>query len=415
MPTFAVEVSTPSSKREKLLREAKTQQELIDSLIKQRYTIISISEIAEQAKTERKSFFQTLKKVFGKKNYTKDLSIATRQLATLLGAGISIITSFKIILESSPKKYPLRESFQAILDGLNEGDSLTSVMAKYPEIFSTYYRGLVDLGMNTGKLQETMNALAGDLEKDLNIRNRIVATTTYPMFTFIIAAVLNTVLFIGVLPKIVSVISDLNVPLPLITRFLMLLTDYVCKPGFVTVTLAILLFVFYQAALYLKTPLGKHHYDVISLYMPIIGKVKRTIYAERFCRSLGVLIKYGVHVQEAINITGQICNNSYMDQKLIQPLSDGIEEGRYFADILADMRILPSIVTQMAIAGEATGDIGSTLIETSNIFESDIDAELQRLLTLLEPAMIIMMSVMVLSIILAIMLPITQVIRTIGQ
>ncbi len=414
MPTFTVHAVTPEGKRIKILRESPSQQELVDSLLMQNYSVLNVTEELTPAKEPIK-ISQIFKKLFEKKDYTKELAIATRQLATLLGAGINIIVAIRIIIDSSPAKFPLKEALVEMEQGLQRGEKLEGIMEQFPYVFSPYYRGLVTLGMNTGNLKEALDTLATDMERDLDIRNKIIAAVTYPVFTFSLAVVLNIFLFIAVLPKIIAVIRDLNVDLPLPTILLMGVMDYVCNPAFLLIASIIMIFVFYQLSIYVRTPMGKYNYDTLMLHMPLLGNIKRIVYSERFCRSLGILLYYNVPIQDAITVTGQICNNSYMDHKLIYPLGDAIEEGRYVADTLISLRKLPPVVTQMVVAGEATGDLGGALIQASNIFKNDLSANLQKLLTLIEPFMIIVMSAMVLSVILAIMLPIYQVMQQFGQ
>ncbi len=413
MPDFLVHVVTPDGKKVKIVREAPAQQDLVDNLLIKGYSIISVTETSPSTyKVERLS--SNVKDLFKKKNYYQDLAIATKQISTLLGAGITLVNSFHILINSAERNYPLREPFLALYNGLSEGRRPDKVMEEFPHVFSVHYRGLVALGLSTGTLKEAFDSLADDMEKEITIRKKVIAAITYPLFTFATAFLLNLALFIFVLPKIVGIISELDVTLPLITRVLMTVMDYVCNPYFVVLTVLIAGFIFYQFTNYIQTPVGKYNYDHIKLRLPLFGHINRTVYSERFCRSLGLLLKYNVPVQEAIFITGKICSNSFMEQKLIYPLMDAVEQGEFLTEALNATRLLPSSAVQMIAAGEATGDIGACLKDASNLFEMELSSSLQKLITMIEPIMIVLMSVFVLSIMMAIMLPLYQVIQQFG-
>lgn len=413
MPDFLVHGISPDGKKVKIVRDAETQQELVDRLLQQGYTILSVNATAQRVHHVENAS-ANIKNLFKKKNYTQDLAVATRQIATLLGAGITFVNSIHILLRSAEKNYSLSGPFLSLYNGLSEGKRPDKIMEAYPEIFSSHYRGLVSLGLNTGTLKEAFDSLADDMERELNIRKKIIAAITYPIFTFVTAFLLNLGLFIFVLPQIVSIISDLDVELPLVTKLLMATMNYICNPYFVFITIFILSIVFYQVYLYGNTPVGKYNFDNIKLRLPLFGGINRTVYSERFCRSLGLLLKYNVPIQEALFITGKICSNSFMEQRLIYPLMDSIEQGKFLTEALNENKLLPSSAIQLIAAGEATGDIGVCLKEASNLFEMDLTTGLQKLITMIEPLMIVIMSAFVLIIMLAIMLPLYQVIQQFG-
>ena len=413
MPDFLVHGISPDGKKTKFVREAEVQQELVDSLFKQGYTILSVEATARRVHHVENAS-TNIRKIFRKKDYTQDLAVATRQIATLLGAGITFVNSLHILLKSAEKNYPLAEPFLGLYNGLSEGKRPDKVMEEYPEVFTSHYRGLVALGLNTGTLKEAFDSLADDMERELNIRKKVIAAVTYPIFTFITAFLLNLGLFIFVLPQIVSIIADLDVELPMVTKLLMAVMNYVCNPYFVSITIFVLVVVFYQVHLYGSTPVGKYNFDNIKLRLPLFGNINRTVYSERFCRSLGLLLKYNVPIQEALFITGKICSNSFMEQRLIYPLMDSIEQGSFLTEALNENKLLPPSAIQLIAAGEATGDIGVCLKEASNLFEMDLTTGLQKLITMIEPMMIVFMSAFVLIIMLAIMLPLYQVIQQFG-
>lgn len=414
MPTFVIQSVAPDGKKQKIVREAPEKQKIIDSLLTQGYSIISIEEITETSHNIRASV-KNFASFFRKRDYSENLAIATRQLATLLAAGITIAEAFNVIIDSADRKDPLKEPLQYLLKGIKEGKRLDKSMEKYPDIFTANYRGVVALGMNTGAIADAFKSLAEDLEKEVSLKKKISAAMTYPTITFFLSLVLNIGLFVFVLPKIVVVIADLNVKLPWITQALMVFMDYLCNPYLVIITLVMIIFAAYQIVCYISTPVGKYNYDFIKLRLPIVGYINRCRYAEQFCRSLSLLIKYGVPIQEAIFISGKIANNSFMEQKLVYPIIDAVSEGIFIADAMKRTGLMPLTSVNLIAAGEATGDISACLKDAAKMLELDLTSALQKSLTLMEPFMIVFMSAFVLSIVLAVMLPIYQIIQNFGM
>ncbi len=412
MPIFSVESIPPGGKKTKSVREAKDKQALIDRLLMEKHSIIGIEELAEAPK-ERFSF-DTLKRFFRKRDYSPELSIATRQLATLLAAGITVTRAFEIMIESAGVGDCLREPFIFILRGINEGKRIDKLMEEFPDVFKPNYRGIVCLGMNTGCLADAFTSLAEDLEKEVSLKRSLSAAMTYPIVTFFLSFVLNIGLFVGVLPKIVDVIADLDTELPWITKALMAIVGYLCNPYLVIISIVLIFFIAYQIFAYVSTPVGKYNFDFMKLRLPVLGYIFRYRYAENFCRSLALLIQYSVPIQEAIFISGKIADNSFMEQKLIYPTIDAVSEGIFIAQAIKKTGLLPVSSVNLLAAGEATGDVSSCLKDAAKMLELDLTTALQRSLTLIEPIMIVSMSMFVLILVLAVMLPIYQIIQNIG-
>lgn len=413
MANFAVHGISPEGKKLRFVREAASEKELTDILRVQGYTILSLKETSN-TQTNIKSTLSDVRMEFGKKSHPQELTVMTRQMATLLGAGINLANALQILVDSSEKKNPLRESFTALMRGVQEGKRPEKVMEQYPHIFSAHYRGLVTLGINTGNLKQAFESLSDDLEKELSIRKKMVSSLTYPVFTFIISLLLNLGLFIGVLPKIVEMISDLDTDIPTLTQWLMFTMDYLTNPWFVSISIIVIIFTSIQIRQYISTPIGRYYFDYLKVRFPVIGPLNTCMFEEKFCRSMSLLLKYAVPLQEALTITNKICANSYMEQRLFFPAIEAVEMGESLTEALEQTAVLQSSVIQMVATGESTGDLSSCLNEASKMFEMELNSSLQSLVTMLEPAMIVFMSVFVLFIILAVMLPLYQVIQNFG-
>ncbi|MCQ2736820.1 MAG: type II secretion system F family protein [bacterium] len=414
MPTFTIQVVGKDGVKKRLVREGPSQQEVTDPILQQGYSIISVEENGQTEETI-KSVTANIKSFFKKRDYSEQLAIATRQLAAMLSSGITIVEALTIMIGSASRRDPLREAFQALLNGLKEGKRIDKIMEDFPHIFTANYRGVVSLGMNTGALANAFTSLAEDLDKEVSMKKKLSAAMTYPAVTFAISLILNICLFVFVLPKIVTVISDLDVELPMITKILMAVMDYVCNPYLVIITLGILMFASYQIFCYVSTPVGKYNFDLIKLRLPVIGYINRCRYAEQFCRSLSLLVQYSVPIQEAIFLSGKISNNSYMEQKLVYPIIDAVNEGVFIAEAMKRTGRMPPLTVSLLAAGEATGDVSSCLKDAAGMLELELSSALQKALTLMEPIMIVIMSFVVLGIVLAVMLPIYQIIQNFGS
>ncbi|MDQ7826269.1 MAG: type II secretion system F family protein [Candidatus Eremiobacteraeota bacterium] len=411
MPYFHIRGLDTRGKRVKFYRESPSEKKLIEDLKNEGFTILAKEEIKSEEGVS------PLLMIAGKsvaRPPVEDLAVATRQLSTILAAGINLPEGLKIIVESSESKSTLREVFREVLASIQQGTRPEAAFRKFPMIFSPQYISLITLGMSTGRLQETLNTLAGDLEKENALRKKIFSALTYPIFTFLFSFLLNGVIFVFILPKIISILLDLKANLPILTKLMYSLTKVASNPIAVIFMLIAAAVIWIQLKYYVATPVGRYNYDMLKLYFPVFGSLNRLIFAERFSRTMGMLCKYGIPIQESITITSKVCGNTFLEEHLFRRLRQEMEEGRHLEEVLAESPFMPQQLTHLVAAGSASGDIADPLRQAAIIYENDIMNSVQKLVTLIEPLMIVFMSAFILITILSIMMPLYHLIQKIG-
>jgi len=428
MPQFHYRAIDKEGKRVKGVLESDDEKTLLDTLKTQGYTALEVLEIKSSAgntafegqpfggaESESPQLLRkTWNRLFCRKISIEELAVATRQLATMLEAGIPVNEGFRIVISSAEKRSPIREVFFEISRLVQQGKSLEKVLSRFPGIFSPHYVSLVAMGLNTGRLQEAMSELSNDLEKEHALRKKIIASLTYPLFVFIFTFVLNGIIFLYIFPQIINVLVELKVDLPFFTRVMVFLTALMTNPLYVAAFFLAVLIVLVQMQYYISTPIGKFNFDRFKLYIPVIGGISRVVFVERFCRTLSLLFKYGIAIQDALIITSNVCANDFLKDSFFRVIINDIHEGTEIDDAMRAHPIIPSHVIHLVAAGVASGELAETLRQAGLLYEMELANRLQRYVTLIEPVMIMLMSALIFLTVISIMLPLYQVIIRLG-
>ncbi|MHC9544358.1 MAG: type II secretion system F family protein [Vulcanimicrobiota bacterium] len=428
MPQFQYRAIDKEGKRVKGVLESNDEKTLLDTLKTQGCTALEVLEIkasvgtaaveaspSDMADSESsQSLRKTWNHLFGRKVSIEELAVATRQIATMLEAGITINEAFRIVISSAEKGSPIKDMFFEISRLVQQGKSLEKVLSRFPKVFSSHYVSLVAMGLNTGRLQETMSELSNDLEKEHALRKKIIASLTYPLFVFIFTFILNSIIFLYIFPQIINVLVELKVDLPFFTRVMVFLVGLMTNPLYVAAFFVALIIVIIQMQYYISTPIGKFNFDRFKLYIPVFGGINRVIFVERFCRTLSLLFKYGITIQDALLITSNVCANDFLKDSLFRVLINDIHEGTEIDDAMRAHRIIPPHVIHLVAAGVASGELTETLRQAGLLYEMELTNRLQRYVTLIEPIMIILMSTVIFLTVISIMLPLYQVIIRMG-
>jgi len=431
MPQFQFRAIDKEGKRVRGVLESYDEKALLDSLKAQGLTALEVAEIrsyaaaaseaaqgdtrdADPSKPPR-TLRSSWNRLFGRKPSLEDLAVATRQLATILEAGIPISEGFRIVISSAGSGSPLSDVFYEINVQIQQGKSLEKVLARFPKVFSPHYVSLVAMGLNTGRLQETMAELSADLEKENALRKKIIAALTYPLFVFIFTFILNGIIFLYIFPQIINVLLELKVELPVFTKVMVFLVDLMTNPLYVVAFIVATIIILMQMQYYISTPIGKFNYDRFKLYLPVFGGINRVLFVERFCRTLSLLFKYGISIQDALIITSNVCANDFLKDSLFRVIINDIHEGIEIDDAMRIHRIIPPHVIHLVAAGVASGELTETLRQAGLLYELELTNRLQRYVTLIEPIMIVVMSVLIFLTVLSVMLPLYQVIIKLGS
>ena len=334
----------------------------------------------------------------------QERAILTRQLATLLTAGLPLIDALAVLIEQTEKK-----SIQSLLAEVREqirgGKALSRALEAFPQDFTTVYLHMVRAGEASGALEGILVRLAEFLDGQLKLKHKVTNATMYPVLMLIVAVAILGFLMVFVVPKITGVFADLHQVLPWPTRFLIAVSDFLTHYWPVLLGGTVLLVGMARRAL--ATSVGRVRADRLLLKMPILGQMTQMISISRLTSTLATMLSSGVQLLDALEVAKHVMNNRVLEQAVSQA-REHIREGQSIAVPLKQSGLFPPLVTHMIGIGEKSGELESMLRRVSEIYDAEVDRTITRLTSLLEPIMILLMGSVVFFIVLAILLPIFE-------
>jgi type IV pilus assembly protein PilC len=339
---------------------------------------------------EKKSLLQV--EITRKKVSRKDLMHFSRQMAVFLRAGIPVIDALDIIREEQPKKSMLAECLTDMIEALRTGTTFTGAARVHPEAFPPFYLGVLEAAELTGNLAAALDEVSRYIERDLEARKKIQSALFYPIVVFLMSIVTVVVLATFVLPKFKKFFSELDATLPLPTRMLLAVTDFVSAswPLIVGGVLVAGLVVGFGP----RTQRGRDIRDRALLKIPVLGDMLRTGIIERFCRTLSSMVRAGVPLPDALAVAANGTNNVVYRTKLEQVRS-AMMQGEGLAGPVARADFMPGAARQMIRVGEETGTLDEQLETSAHYFSTELDFKIARFTNLFEPAVILFMGVVV--------------------
>lgn len=342
----------------------------------------------------------------------RDIAVITRQLATLLRAGIPLVKALNAISDQLEKD-ELKRVISDIRQKVNEGASLASAVREHPEHFSDLYQNMVKAGESSGNLDVVLDRLTEFLDDQIELRGKIIGAMVYPVLMMVVGAILLGLIFTFVIPKVTQLFQDQDAALPWITRLLIGVSDLMSNWVFLlfaipTAAAAITGFIYWK-----NTEDGERIWDNFVLRVPVLGSLIRMIAIARFARTLGTLLASGVPLLTALDIVKNILGN-YRLVEVVDSAREDIEEGESIAEPLRRSGEFPPLVTHMISVGEQSGQLEGMLENVAVSYDQQVDMRIQALTTLLEPLMIIIMGVGVAIIVFAVMMPLLQLNQMIG-
>ena len=321
----------------------------------------------------------------------KELMHFTRQLAVFVKAGIPITEALDIIGDET-SDVALRRTISGMSEDLRNGGTLSDAAAKHPECFPNYYMGILQSAELTGKLDETLDNLAGYLEREVETKAKVVAALSYPMVVMVLAVFTVAVLAGYVLPQFKPLFEELDADLPLPTRMLL----FVATLFSTLIYIPISAFVLFAGTMYwlFKTESGKAPKDKLMLKIPVIRGIVEYAILERFCRILGAMVKAGVPLPEGLKTTIESTDNVVYREQL-EAAQEVMLEGGGFARPLADTGLFPGAAKQMFKVGEETGTLDEQLEVASIYFDRELEGRIKKFTTMFEPIMIVFVGVIV--------------------
>ncbi len=321
----------------------------------------------------------------------KELMHFTRQLSVFVRAGISLTEALEIIGDETTD-LALRRTVSGMLEDLRNGGTLSEAAAKHPETFPKYYVGILGSSELTGKLDESLDSLAGYLERELEARAKVVSALSYPLVVMVLAIVTVAILAGYVLPQFKPLFEELNADLPLPTRMMLGVATLFSELVYIPITATLL----FGSLVYwlFKRPSGKVHKDKLMLKIPIIRGIVEYSVLERFCRILSAMVKAGVPLPDAMRTTTDALDNTVYAKQLGEA-QEVMLEGGGFARPLNDTGLFPGAARQMFKVGEETGTLDQQLEVASVYFDRELTTRIQRFTAMFEPAMIIFVGMIV--------------------
>lgn len=334
-----------------------------------------------------------------------DISVITRQLATLLGAGLPLVPSLATLV--SQTNHPqLKRTLARIKEEVNEGSSLTAGMSFFPQIFSPFYINMVKAGEASGKIGVTLERLADFTEGQQALRTKIRAALAYPLIMFFVGTAVLLFLITYVVPNITKIFEEMHQTLPGITLFLISISSFL-KSFWWLLILAVCVSFYATGYVIRHTRRGQYLKDMIKFKAPLFGQLNRKIAVARFSRTLGTLLESGVPLLTALEIVENVVSNRLMADAIRQAARD-VEEGQSLSQPLSKNDLFTSMVTEMIAIGEQSGNMESMLHRIADAFEAEVAADVMTITSLMEPLMILFMGFLVGFIVVSVLLPIFE-------
>jgi len=345
-----------------------------------------------------------LKKEFGmpQRVKLKDLALFSRQFSTMIGSGLSLLRALNILGEQTENK-KLSTTVLQVRDDVEGGGSLSSSMAKHPKVFQQLFVSLVKAGETGGQLDTVLLRVAESYEKDYKLRQKIKSAMTYPVVVFMIAIVLVTIMLIFIVPTFAAMFTGLGGELPLPTKVLVFLSDkavIIIPLVFVT---SIVSFILYKR-FHKSSAEFRLKADKVKLKIPVFGNLFSKIALSRFSRTLALLMRSGVPVLQALEITADAAGNEVISRAALD-VRDSVREGESIAGPLKNHAVFPPMVVQMISVGEDTGQVDEMLDKVADFFEQEVESTTESLTALLEPLMIAVLGGLVGGMVIALYMP----------
>jgi type IV pilus assembly protein PilC len=396
MPTFAYTARTLSGDLKSSTMDANTREDVVAQLRRQKLIVVKV----DQERTAKRG---------GGKIKTRDIVIFTRQFATMINAGLPLVQALDILSKQSENK-TLKEVTRQVVYDVESGHTVADALGKHPKAFSELYVNMVAAGEAGGILDTILGRLAIFMEKNDALVRKVKGAMIYPGVIISVAVIAITVLLVFVIPTFEQMFASVNLALPMPTRIVIGMSRFLTSYWWAV--LASILGGGFMVKRYYATPSGKLAIDRLMLKLPVLGDVIRKSAVSRFTRTLGTLISSGVSILDGLEITAKTAGNRVIHDAIMQSRSS-IAGGDTIAAPLAKSEVFPPMVISMIAVGEQTGGLDEMLSKIADFYDEEVDAAVSALLSLLEPVMIVFLGVVVGGMVVAMYLPIFDMINAV--
>jgi len=343
---------------------------------------------------------------------TKVLTQFTRQLATLVNAGLPLMRGIEV-LKRQMKDPQMLEALNGISENIAAGGTFSESLTAYPKIFDKLYINMVKAGEAGGVLEVVLGRLAEFAEKSEKIKNKVKGAMIYPIVVLVAAIGITAFLLVAVIPKFQQVFNDMlnGQALPAITQFVIDASEFVQSNG-LQIALGVVAVIVIMKVVG-RTEKGAYFFDALKLRLPVTGTLAQRSAVSKFTRTLGTLLSSGVPILQSLTITRDTTGNRVLTQA-IQNVHDSVKEGESMTQPLAQCKVFPPMVTSMVEVGEETGALADMLTRIANTYDDEVDNAVAGLTAAIEPALIIVLAVVVGTIVIAMFLPMVKIIGTVS-
>lgn len=404
MITFSYQARDASGKIVSGIQDALNEDNAVTSLMSRGLMVLSLQKKAAANRSRKKTW--TVKET--------DLVLFTRQLSTMIEAGISLIQALTALYDQcDPKRQKsLRHIISDVTTRVQGGETFHESIAKHPRVFDRLFVSMVKAGEHGGLLAEILDRLAGFLEASARLRKKVKSAMTYPVIVICIAFAITTFLIVKVVPIFGEIFKDFGSKLPAPTQFLIDLSDFMRGEWYYLI--GGVFAAFFGLRTFLRSSGGKKFADRWKLKLPIFGPLIHKICMSRFSRTFAQLIRSGVPILEVLEIVGGASGNHIVETS-IKGVGEDVEKGDNLSVALAKKPIFPPMMLRMVAAGEATGKIDTMLEKMADFWDEEIEAMLDALTSLIEPLLIVFLGVIVGGIVIAMFLPIFKLNEVVSQ
>ncbi len=374
--------------------DANSEREVMDYLLNKKLYPVSVQQ-------KKSGLSQDIDLPFLNRIKTKDLVIFYRQLAVMIEATLPLVQSLKIISDQieNPKLKKVVEDLSISVEG---GEKFSQALSKHKNVFSHFFISMIKSGETSGRLDEILNYLADQQERDYDLMNKIKSAMTYPIFIISVLVIMGFAMMAFVVPKITSMLVESGAELPLPTKILISVSSFIS--GFWWLILLIFVLFYFGFKYALKQEEIKNKWDAIKLKIPIFGKLFKNIYLVRFSRSLLTMTNGGIPLSQALEITSTIIDNSVF-RNIITETKKEVDDGNPLVSVLLKSDHIPSLFSQMVGVGEQTGRLDDVLEKLTDFYSREVENLVMSLVSLIEPLIIVVIGLAVGVMIGAILLP----------
>jgi type IV pilus assembly protein PilC len=396
MPLFAYKAKLADGSVLEGVLEAIEQRSAVERLKAQKLSIITIAEKTPSPLDVITQFFKKRGSIG-----TKDITIFSRQLSTLVSAGVPIVQGLSI-LESQAENPAFKEVLGVVRSDIESGMTISEALKKHPSAFSDLYCAMVKAGELGGILDSILERVTGYLENSEALKHKVKGAMMYPVIVLTICGAVTIFLFIFVVPTFKKIFDSFGAELPVPTAVVIWISEHLTKYWYLVFGMPIALF--QGVKKFYATPKGRFVLDGFLLKAPIFGPMLKKVAVAKFTRTLGTLVKSGVPILQALETVAQTAGNSVVERAVLST-RESIREGGRLADPMKKSGIFPTMVTSMISVGEETGNLDAMLNKIADFYDEEVDAAVKGLTSLIEPLVICVMGVVIGGLVVAMFLP----------